>query len=782
MQEKTRIDLPLVPLRGMMMFPHTVLHFDVGRPKSVEAIEYALENDRKIFLVAQTDSEVEDPSTEELHGTGTIAAIRQVLHLSGNNMRVLVEGVSRAKLIDTYTKEEAYFASIEEIPLFDMANMDDKMRVLIRNVKEYFEEYTASGTRVSPDLLRAVKRIDDPDHLIDTISSSVISEFSKKLEMLSIENTEERLTEMCAFLAQETELASIERMVQMRVKMQLDKNQKEYYLREQMRVIKEELGEDEKNLIDEFSAQLEKLELNEEVHEKVSSEIERLSRLMPGSPEASVSENYIRWILDMPWGKYTRDKTDIVRARKVLDKNHYGMEEVKERIIEFLAVHLMRSKSRPDKVKGSILCFVGPPGVGKTSIVKAIAQAMGRKFVQMSLGGVRDAAEIYGHRRTYVGAIPGRIISGIKQAGTMNPVFLLDEVDKLSSDFRGDPSSALLEVLDGEQNNHFTDHYLEMPFDLSSVMFVTTANVTSTIPPALYDRMEIIEVSSYTEEEKYQIAKRHLIKENIRQYGLSAGSVRLTDAAIRKVIEGYTREAGVRTLSRTLAKIIRKAAVEKLESEQKTISVGLDKVTKYLGAEKYFRSDINTKPTVGVVNGLAYTSVGGEMLAVECIVMPGTGKFQLTGQLGDVMKESAQASLSWVRSKGKDYNITDDFFQKNDIHIHVPEGAVPKDGPSAGITMTVALMSAITGIAVRQDVAMTGELTLAGRVLPIGGVREKLLAAYRAGVKLLCLPDENKKDVEELPEYIRESFTIHYVSKPEEVLKIALLVEEDGNK
>ena len=436
MQEKTRIDLPLVPLRGMMMFPHTVLHFDVGRPKSVEAIEYALENDRKIFLVAQTDSEVEDPSTEELHGTGTIAAIRQVLHLSGNNMRVLVEGVSRAKLIDTYTKEEAYFASIEEIPPFDMANMDDKMRVLIRNVKEYFEEYTASGTRVSPDLLRAVKRIDDPDHLIDTISSSVISEFSKKLEMLSIENTEERLTEMCAFLAQETELASIERMVQMRVKMQLDKNQKEYYLREQMRVIKEELGEDEKNLIDEFNAQLEKLELNEEVHEKVSSEIERLSRLMPGSPEASVSENYIRWILDMPWGKYTRDKTDIVRARKVLDKNHYGMEEVKERIIEFLAVHLMRSKSRPDKVKGSILCFVGPPGVGKTSIVKAIAQAMGRKFVQMSLGGVRDAAEIYGHRRTYVGAIPGQNNIRHKTSGYHESRVLLDEVDKLSSDFR----------------------------------------------------------------------------------------------------------------------------------------------------------------------------------------------------------------------------------------------------------------------------------------------------------------------------------------------------------
>ncbi|MDO5022942.1 MAG: endopeptidase La [Eubacteriales bacterium] len=775
MQKKDILTLPLIPMRGMMMFPRTVLHFDVGRKKSVAAIEYAIEHDRKIFIAAQKDPEIEEPDSADIFSIGTVAEIRQVLHLSGDNMRVLAEGLSRAKLVSAKMSDEGYFAQIEEIPQFDMENMDEKMQVLMRSAKEYFEEYAMNASKVSPELLRAVKRIEDPDHLVDTIASSVIGDFNKKLEILAIEEADKRLVAISTFLAQESELASIERMVQLKVKMQLDKNQKEYYLREQIRVIQEELGEDDQELYDEFEEKAKKLPLNTEAKEKVEKEIDRLSRLAPGTPESAVSENYVRRILELPWGKYTQDNMSLERARQILDEDHYGMKEVKERIIEFLAVKSMQKNAQKGAMKGSILCFVGPPGVGKTSIVKAIARSMGRKFVQMSLGGVRDEAEIYGHRRTYIGAIPGRIVSGIQQAGSMNPVFLLDEIDKLGSDFRGDPSSALLEVLDSEQNNHFRDHYLEIPLDLSKVMFVTTANTVSTIPAPLLDRMELIEVSSYTEEEKFQIAKKHLLKRQIKENGLPAGSVKMTDEAIKFTIEGYTREAGVRTLSRTLSKIVRKAAVEMLENKQKSKQVGVEKAEEYLGARKYLRSDLIKQPTVGIVNGLAFTTVGGEMLAIECVAMPGKGNFSLTGQLGDVMKESAQAALSWVRSKGRELNIADDFVQTHDIHIHVPEGAVPKDGPSAGVTMTTALVSVLTGKPVRQDLAMTGEMTLAGRVLPIGGVKEKLLAAYRAGIKVLCLPEENQKDVQELPEYIVNSFEIHYVSRADEVISIALV-------
>ncbi len=775
MQNKNILTLPLIPMRGMIMFPRTVLHFDVGREKSTAAIDYAIEHDRRIFIATQKDAEVEDPEFDDIFPVGSIAEIRQVLHLSGDNMRVLAEGVSRAKLVSADISEGAFFAQVEEIPPFNMDNMDEKIKVLMRSAKEYFEEYAISGNKISPELLRAVNNIEDPDYLVDTIASSTVADFNKKLEILSIEETDKRLMEICAVLAQEKELAGIERMVQLKVKMQLDKNQKEYYLREQMRVIQEELGEDDSELYEEFSKEAEKLPLNKEAKEKVEKEIERLNRLMPGSPESAVSENYVRHILDLPWGKYTQDNMSLERARQTLDEDHYGMKEVKERIIEFLAVKSMQKNTKKAEMKGSILCFVGPPGVGKTSIVKAIAKSMGRKFIQMSLGGVRDEAEIYGHRRTYIGAMPGRIVYGIQQSGSMNPVFLLDEIDKLGSDFRGDPSSALLEVLDSEQNNHFRDHYLEVPLDLSKVMFVTTANTVDTIPDPLLDRMELIEVSSYTEEEKFEIAKRHLLRKQIKENGLPAGSVKMTDDAIRLVIEGYTRESGVRTLSRTLSKIVRKAAVEMLENKQKSKRVGVQKVEEYLGAKKYLRSDLIKKPTIGIVNGLAYTTVGGEMLAIECVVMPGKGNFSLTGHLGDVMKESAQASLSWVRSKGRKFNIADDFVQTHDVHIHVPEGAVPKDGPSAGVTMTTALVSAFTGKPVRQDIAMTGEMTLAGRVLPIGGVREKLLAAYRAGIKVLCLPAENRKDVQELPKYIVQNFEIHYVNCADEVISIALI-------
>lgn len=774
MQNENILTLPFVPMRGMIMFPRTVLHFDVGRKKSTAAIDYAIEHDRRIFIATQKDAEIEEPGAEDIFPVGTIAEIRQVLHLSGDNMRVLAEGISRAKLLSADMDKGGYFAEVEEIPPFNMEDIDENIQVLMRSVKEYFEEYAVNGNKISPELLRAVKRIEDPEDLVNTIASSTVADFNKRIEILSIEETDKRLMAISAFLAQEKELAGIERMLQLKVKMQLDKNQREYYLREQMRVIQEELGENESELYDEFAEKAAKLPLNKEAKEKVEKEIDRLNRLMPGSPEAAVSENYVRHILELPWGKYTEDNMSLERARQTLDENHYGMKEVKERIIEFLAVKSMQKSTKKAEMKGSILCFVGPPGVGKTSIVKAIAKSMGRKFIQMSLGGVRDEAEIYGHRKTYIGAMPGRIVYGIQQSGSMNPVFLLDEIDKLGSDFRGDPSSALLEVLDPDQNNHFRDHYLEVPLDLSKVMFVTTANTVDTIPAPLLDRMELIEVSSYTEEEKFEIAKRHLLKKQIKENGLPAGSVKMKDDAIRLVIEGYTREAGVRALARALDKIVRKAAVEMLENDQKSKQVGVQKVYEYLGAKKYLRSDLIKQPTVGIVNGLAYTTVGGEMLAVECVIMPGKGNFNLTGHLGEVMKESAQASLSWVRSKGKEFNIADDFVQKHDIHIHVPEGAVPKDGPSAGITMTTALVSAITGKPARQDLAMTGEMTLAGRVLPIGGVREKLLAAYRAGIKVLCLPMENQKDVQELPEYIVNNFEIHYVSCADEVISIAL--------
>lgn len=775
--------MPLMPLRGMMIFPHTVLHFDVGRVQSVAAVERAMLMDRRLFMVTQKEIDVEMPTLGDMYEAGTIAEVRQVLHLPGNNLRVLVEGVGRGFLRSLQTEEGAWVAELESIPAFDMAELTPDISALIRLTKEYFENFAQSSGRISADLLRLVKQIEEPDTLVDTIASNVMNELFDKQDMLAEADHTNRLEKMCMFLAKETQMAGIEKMVQLRVKMQIDKNQKDYYLREQLKVIQEELGDEDMEQVDEMRAKMEKTPLNDEAREKVEKELDRLARTAPGTPETTVSENYIQWILDLPWGKYTKDRIALSRARRILDEDHYGMDKVKERIIEFLAVRSMRTKDDPDQsMKGSILCFVGPPGVGKTSIVKAIARAMDRKFVQMSLGGVRDEAEIFGHRRTYIGAIPGRIISGIKQAGTMNPVFLFDEIDKMGHDFRGDPASAMLEVLDSEQNNHFRDHYLEIPFDLSRVMFVTTANTVGEIPAPLLDRMEIIEVTSYTEEEKLQIAKKHLLKRQIKENGLPARSVRMNNDSFRFVIEGYTREAGVRTLTRTLASIVRKAAVEMLDTGAATVSVNKEKARKYLGPERFHRDPLGNKPAIGVVNGLAYTEVGGEMLAVECVVMPGTGKFSLTGQLGDVMKESGQAALSWVRAHSKKFGLADDFSLKNDIHIHVPEGAVPKDGPSAGVTMATALVSALTQREVRQGLAMTGEITLAGRVLPIGGVKEKLLAAFRAGIDMLCLPEDNKRDVQELPEEIRGRFDIRYVSRIRQVVEIALEEEtHDGD-
>jgi len=623
---------------------------------------------------------------------------------------------------------------------------------------------------VSPETVASVKDVDEPDQIADIIAANILTRMEDRQQILEELDVKRRLETLCGILARETELAGVEKQVQARIKKQIEKNQKDYYLREQIKAIQTELGDTEATDTDDLRERMERIPLNEEARQKCEKELERLARMAPGTPEVGVSRTYIEWILDLPWGQTTADNLDLKRARKVLAQDHYGLEKVKERIVEYLAVLRMKQD-----MKGPILCFVGPPGVGKTSIVRAIAKAVGRKFVQMSLGGVRDEAEIRGHRRTYIGAIPGRIIAGIKQAGTMNPVFLFDEIDKMSHDMRGDPASALLEVLDAEQNENFRDHYMELPFDLSKVMFITTANSVDTIPGPLLDRMEIIEVPSYTEEEKLQIAKRHLLPKQIEAHGLQPRTVKMTDKVLRGLIEGYTREAGVRTLERTVAKVVRKAAVTMLDTDVAEVSVTPAKLKEYLGAARYTREMPEKEPRVGVVNGLAYTTVGGETLEVECAVMPGKGSLQLTGQLGDVMKESAEAAFTWVRAHSAELGLKDDFYKDKDIHVHVPEGAVPKDGPSAGVTMVTALTSVLTGIPVRQDVAMTGEITLRGRVLPIGGLKEKTLAAYRAGIKTLLIPKENVKDLEEIPPHVLSQFRVVAAEKIDDVLTTALV-------
>ena len=779
--KKKTITMPVLALRGLMIFPHMVLHFDVGRAKSVAALEQAMMDNQKIFLVAQQDAEVEDPGVEELCRVGTIASIKQVMTLPGDNLRVLVEGDSRG-ILQSITKEEPYLQGSVKIADAPVPENDTELEALMRATQDFFETYARASQRVSQETVTSVRDVDAPDHLADIIAANILTRVEDRQRILEELDVKRRLETLCGILARETELAGVEKQVQARIKKQIEKNQKDYYLREQMKAIQTELGDGEAVETDDLRERMEKTPLNDEARQKCEKELERLARMAPGTPEVNVSRTYIEWILDLPWGKTTADNLDLKRARRVLAQDHYGLEKVKERIIEYLAVLRMKQD-----MKGPILCFVGPPGVGKTSIVRAIAKAVGRKFVQMSLGGVRDEAEIRGHRRTYIGAIPGRIIAGIKQAGTMNPVFLFDEIDKMSSDFRGDPASALLEVLDAEQNNAFRDHYMELPFDLSRVMFITTANSVDTIPGPLLDRMEIIEVPSYTEEEKLQIAKRHLLPKQIEAHGLQQRSVKLSDRVMRELIEGYTREAGVRTLERTIAKVVRKAAVTMLDTDVTEVTVTSARLKEYLGAARYLREMPEKEPRVGVVNGLAYTTVGGETLEVECALMPGKGSLQLTGQLGDVMKESAEAAFTWVRAHSKQLGLKDDFYKDRDIHIHVPEGAVPKDGPSAGVTMATALTSALTGVPVRQDVAMTGEITLRGRVLPIGGLKEKTLAAYRAGIRTLVIPRENVKDLEDIPPHVLSQFRVVEAETIDDVLKTALTrmpgeEKESGNQ
>ena len=764
------LELPVLPLRGLTLFPGMVLHFDVGRAKSVRALEKALMADQKIYLVAQVRDEVEDPELKDLQPVGVIATVRQVMNLPGENVRVLVEGESRGTIQELREKDPCMTAEV--LIHKDRTARSAEAKALVRTSQDLFEEFAKTSQRVSQEAVNTVRGMEKPGEIADLLGANVLSKPEERQQLVNELDAVKRLETVCEFLIRESDMADREKQIQARIKKQMEKNQRDYYLREQIKAIQDELGDRSDTEADELRARMEKTPLNEEARAKCEKELDRLSRMAPGSPEAAISQTYIEWILDLPWGVTTEDNLDLKQAREVLDRDHFGMDEVKERIIEYLAVLRMKQD-----MKGPILCFVGPPGVGKTSIVRAIAEAVGRKFVQMSLGGVRDEAEIRGHRRTYIGAIPGRIISGLKQAGTMNPVFLFDEIDKMSGDFRGDPASAMLEVLDSEQNYAFRDHYMELPFDLSKVMFITTANSMEGIPAPLLDRMELIEVPSYTEQEKFQILKSHLMPKQIQAHGLQKMELECGDDIYKKMIENYTREAGVRTLERVAAKVCRKIAVEILDRQEWKVRLDGEMLERLLGAPRYHREAPEKEPRIGVVNGLAYTTVGGEMLEVECTTMPGKGGLKLTGQLGDVMKESAETAFSWVRSHSEKLGLAKDFYKEIDIHVHVPEGAVPKDGPSAGVTMTTALVSALTKRPVKQTVAMTGEVTLRGRVLPIGGLKEKTLAAFRAGITTLVIPDENVKDLEKIPAEVLKQFRVVAVKDVEEVLETALTQE-----
>lgn len=760
--------LPILPLRGLMVFPHMVLHFDVGRKRSLAALEHALVEDQRVFLVTQHDAGEDDPQQEDLFSVGTISRVKQVLKLPGDNIRVLVEGIRRARLASVVDDGDCLVGEI--VPIRDRSRAGEiEVAALVRTTHNFFEQYAKASGRVANETITSVLGVDQPAQLADLIAANVLTRIDDRQQILELVDIGDRLEALCGILARETELTTIEKQVQQRVRTQIEKNQKDYFLREQIKAIQTELGDSEANDVDDLRERMEKLPLNAEAREKVQREIGRLSRMTPGSPEIGVSRNYVEWILDLPWGKTTRDKLDLKHARRVLDEDHDGLDKVKERIVEYLAVRRMKGD-----LKGPILCLVGPPGVGKTSIAKSVARSLGRKFVQMSLGGVRDEAEIRGHRRTYIGAIPGRILYAMKQAGTMNPVFLLDEIDKMSHDFHGDPAAAMLEVLDAEQNAAFRDHYLELPFNLSQVLFLTTANSADSIPAPLLDRMELIRLPGYTEEEKLQIAKRHLVPKQLKEHGLSKKSMRIPDRVLQMVIANYTREAGVRQLERMIAQILRKSITRMMDTNAEQITITPADLQPMLGTAHPRQLDKKKQPQIGVARGLAYTPFGGDMLDVETMIMPGNGALQLTGKLGDVMQESARAVMSYVRARATDFGLAPDFYKALDTHIHVPEGAVPKDGPSAGVTLTCSLVSALTGIPVRQDMAMTGEITLRGRVLPVGGIKEKLLAAHRAGVDDIVIPKENNVDLDDIPEAVRSKLHIHTVEIIDDVLKVAL--------
>ena len=762
--------VPLLPLRGVLVYPTMVLHLDVGRDKSIQALEQAAMDENIIFLAMQKEMNIDDPKEDDIYSVGTVAKVKQMLKLPNGTLRVLVEGLHRAEVVEFIEEENVVQVSIKTITEEVEADLEEK--ALMRTLLEHFEQYIKVSKKVSNETFATVADVEEPGRLADLIASHLPIKTKQKQEILEIISVKERLHTLISIIQDEQELLSLEKKIGQKVKRSMERTQKEYFLREQMKAIQTELGDKEGKggEVEELRAKIEQSGMPEETMKAALKELDRYEKLPASSAESGVIRNYMDWLLALPWTEATEDMIDLAHSEEILNKDHYGLEKVKERVLEYLAVQKLTNS-----LKGPILCLVGPPGVGKTSLARSIATSLNRNFVRVSLGGVRDESEIRGHRRTYVGAMPGRIIQGMKKAKSVNPVFLLDEIDKMSNDFRGDPSAALLEVLDPEQNHNFSDHYIEEPYDLSKVMFVATANTLSSIPGPLLDRMEIISIAGYTELEKVHIAREHLLPKQLKEHGLRKGNLQVRDEALLEMIRYYTREAGVRTLERQIAKVCRKAAKIIVTAERKRIVVTEKNVVDLLGKHIFRYGQAEKTDQVGMATGLAYTAAGGDTLAIEVSVAPGKGKLILTGKLGDVMKESAQAAFSYIRSRAEELQIDPDFHEKNDIHIHVPEGAVPKDGPSAGITMATALISALTGIPVSKEVGMTGEITLRGRVLPIGGLKEKTLSAHRAGLTKIILPAENEKDLDDIPESVKENLTFVLASHLDEVLEHALV-------
>ncbi|HIU64029.1 MAG TPA: endopeptidase La [Candidatus Avacidaminococcus intestinavium] len=762
--------LPLLPLRGMLVFPGMIINLDVGRERSIKSVDTAMGQNRKILLVAQREAAVLEPDSNDLYSYGVVAEIKQLLKLPNGALRILVEGTSRARIEKIYEENDAFFEA-EYVEVESIVEADNEIEALKRMLIETFEQWILTSKKINSEVLLTFKDQPNPSKIADMVAGYLTIELDEKESVLEAIDVKARMNLLYGYLCKELEIANIEKNITTQVRKQIEQNQREYYLREQMKAINKELGEgdDRQSEVDEYKSKMAELDLPQDVVEKINKELDRLAKMPPMMAESAVIRNYLDVLLSLPWNKFTEDNFDLKLAKKILNKDHYGLDKVKERILEYLAVRALKKQ-----IKGPILCLVGPPGVGKTSLARSIASAINRKFTRMSLGGVRDEAEIRGHRRTYIGAMPGRIIHGIQTAGCSNPVFLLDEVDKMSADFRGDPASALLEVLDPEQNNSFSDHYIEFPFDLSNVFWIVTANTLDTIPLPLLDRMEVIQLTSYTDDEKIKIAELHLIPKEREMHGLSESTITFTRDAIYHIIRDYTRESGVRNMERKIADICRKAAHRHVTEKIKCVRINANNLYKYLGPAIFIEDDLTARAEVGICTGLAWTSVGGEVLKVEVAATFGKGGLQLTGQLGDVMKESAQAGYTYIRSRAKELGLSENFYETKDVHIHLPEGGIRKDGPSAGITMVTAVVSALTGRKVRAGVAMTGEITLSGRVLPVGGIKEKMLAANRYRIKEVILPKLNLKDLEELPKNVRNAIKFIPVEHMDEVLKLAL--------
>ena len=775
---KDRILMPCIPLRGLSIFPRTILHFDIGREKSIKALESAMNGDKLLFVTSQKDENILIPTPDDYYQVGTVVKVKQMLKIQGDAVRVLVDGQYRATLEEIVTEEPFIQAAVEEAEIIPADNTELEVQAMMRSVLCAFDEYIELNPAVKEEVYDLINSIEEPDIFADTIAMQMDIKISAKQEILEAFDVKERLEILNRIILEENQILRLEKDISEKVQESVKQNQKEYILREQMKAIQDELGygEEAAGEAARWTEELEKLELDEKITEKVKREINKFTKMAPNSADAAVIRNYVETVIGLPWHNSSKTNSDLKRAEKILNEDHYGLEKVKERILEYLAVvHLSKA------IKGPIICLVGPPGVGKTSIARSIARATGREFVRMSLGGVRDEAEIRGHRRTYIGAIPGRIITSIKDAGTNNPVFLFDEVDKIGADFKGDPASALLEVLDPEQNKDFTDHFLDLPFDLSKVMFITTANSVETIPRPLLDRMEVIEVSGYTEEEKVKIAQQYLIPKQVKAHGLKPKNFSITEKALRDLINYYTRESGVRNLKREIGSLCRKVARKIVTKKGTGFRISPASLEKYLGKKKYRYDIVEGESEIGVVTGMAWTQVGGDTLFIETALVPGSGKIQLTGQLGDVMQESAKAAITYIRSIAADYNIEEEFYKKYDLHVHVPEGAVPKDGPSAGVTMFTSVMSALTDTPVRKDVAMTGEITLRGKVLPVGGIKEKVLAAHRAGIKTILLPRENEADIDDIPQAVRKQLEFILLDRAASALEYAFAEKPKKN-